>query len=60
MLTLKLPSFTWMGNVVSAEQLKDMHQIVIHIPQAELELFYHCNFSLVVPSLPSPYLFVTV
>lgn len=55
MLTLKLPSFTWMGNVVSAEQLKDMHQIVIHIPQEELELFYHCNFSLVVPSLPFPY-----
>ena len=33
-------SSTWLGILVSAEQLKDMHQIVIYIPSGELGVLW--------------------
>ena len=50
------PSFTWVGVLVSAEQLKDMHQIVMYIPWGGTRTLFYCwtiAFPLLLHSLTS-------
>ena len=41
MVSLKLPSFTWVGPLVSAE-LKYMHQIIMYIPSEATSTLFYC------------------
>ena len=44
-LSLKLPSSTWVGTLVPVEELKDMYQIVMYIPRGGALPYYYTLLS---------------